>query len=106
MIKTKNPLPGNLYLVAHTAGTRNVLLYIHEDGTCSSAWASMDGERIYRFRAFDQPGESGDNNWVSDIRLPLGTFKAVFVGRPSKPPHQVSDAEIFELYTKFNVTHG
>nr|CAK1257773.1 hypothetical protein K29PH164C1_LOCUS62 [Klebsiella phage vB_Ko_K29PH164C1] len=106
MITTKNPLPGNLYLLAHTGGIRNVLLYIHEDGTCSSAWASSDGERLYRFRAFEQPGAAGSDDWLYDIRMGGKTFKAVFVGRPTRPPHRITNAEIFELYTKFNVTHG
>ncbi|UPU15806.1 hypothetical protein [Klebsiella phage vB_KpnS_SXFY507] len=106
MITTKNPLPGNLYLVAHTGGIRNVLLYIHQDGSCSSAWASSDGKRLYRFRAFENPGAEGSDDWLYDIRMGGTTFKAVFVGRPRKQPHRITNAEIFDLYTKFNATHG
>lgn len=105
MISTKNPLPGNLYLVKHSSGIRNVLLYIHEDGNASSAWANSEGERIYRFQAFAEPTENGCDHWINDVRNEA-TWCGVFVGRPSKPPHLITDVEIFDLYNEFNVTHG
>lgn len=106
MITTKNPLPGNLYLVKHSGGIRNVLLYIHEDGNASSAWVSCDGKRIHRFQAFDEPGAKGDNHWVNDIRN-SSTWYGVFVCRPErKQPHTISDADIEAIYDKFNAYHG
>lgn len=105
MITTNNPLPGNLYLVKHSGGIRNVLLYIHEDGNASSVWASSDGERIYRFQSFEEPTAKGCEHWVNDIRN-TNTWHGVLVGRPSKPPYMISNAEIRAIYDEFNVIHG
>ena len=106
MITTKNPLPGNLYLLRHTGGIRNVLLFIHDDGMASSVWASSDGDRIYRFKAFECPTNKGDETWLSDIRNPHTNFKAVFVKRADRPVYMMSNAEIEAIYNEFNVIHG
>lgn len=100
MITTKNPLPGNLYLVAHSAGIRAVILYIHADGSASSAWRSDSGERIFRFKAFDQPGAVGGLDWLSDVRN-SPTWYGVFAGRPGLSPDRITDDEIHEIFKEW-----
>lgn len=102
MIITKKPLPGNLYLVKHDGGIRDTLMYIHHDGSESSVWTF--GESLHRFGAFERPGDYGTGVWLNSIKE-LPTWFAVFVGRPSKRPHQITKYEILDIYERFGVHH-
>lgn len=103
MILTKKPLPGNLYLIKHEGGIRDTLVYVHADGSESTAW--QYGDYIYRFGEFDRQGSRGTGVWLNSVRE-CPTWSLVLVGRPKKRPHQITDEDILEIYDRFGVNHS
>ena len=102
MIITKKPLPGNLYLIKHDGGICDTLVYVHEDGSESTAWPY--GETLHRFGAFARPGSVGTGVWLNSVS-DCPSWHLVLVGRPGKLPHQITDGDILDIYDRFGVAH-